>query len=148
MAMARDPLLRASARPVVGLASGSELTREALRNAVGAVVGARMNEAVLGKVVRNTASSWTKTGHLIGRTIKRRARIRPNTTAFAFALWLAHKAGFAGAELFENAWISALDIEPTVARSFAERVHAAGLIRFRTIGDGFELDVTPIERLN
>ncbi|MBN9589016.1 MAG: hypothetical protein BGN85_00320 [Alphaproteobacteria bacterium 64-11] len=148
MAMARDPLLRASARPIVGLAPGSELTREALRNAVGAVVGGRMNEAVLDKVVRNTASSWTKTGHLVGRTIKRRARIRPNTTAFAFALWLAHKTGFTGADLFENAWISALDIEAAAARSFAERAHAAGLIRFRTIGDGFELDVTPLERRN
>jgi hypothetical protein len=148
VAMARDPLLRASARPIVGLAPGSELTREALRNAIGAVVGGRMNEAVLDKVVRNTASSWTKTGHLVGRMIKRRARIRPNATAFAFALWLAHKAGFAGADLFENAWINALDIEHAAARSLAERAHAAGLITFRFIGDGFELDVTPLERLN
>lgn len=148
IAMARDPLLRASARPIVGLAPGSELTRDALRDAIGTVVGARMNEAVLGKVVRNTASSWTKTGHLVGRTIKRRARIRPNPTAFAFALWLAQKAGFTGAGLFENAWIGALDIEPIAARALAERVHAAGLITFRAIGDGFELDLTPLERLN
>jgi hypothetical protein len=148
MAMARDPLLRASARPIVGLAPGSELTRDALRNAIGAVVGARMNEAVLDKVVRNTASSWTKTGHLVGRTIKRRARIRPDPTAFAFALWISHKAGFEGAELFENAWISALDVEPNSARSLAERAHAAGLIKYRQIGEGFELDTTPLERLN
>jgi hypothetical protein len=148
MAMARDPLLRASARPIVGLAPGSELTRESLRNAIGALVGTRMNEAVLGKVVRNTASSWTKTGHLVGRTIKRRARIRPRPTAFAFALWLAQNTGFAGAALFENAWVTALDIEPEAARKLAERAHAAGLITFRAIGDGFELDVTPIERLN
>jgi hypothetical protein len=148
MAMARDPLLRASARPIVGLASGSELTRDALRNAIGAVVGTRMNEAVLDKVVRNTASSWTKTGHLVGRTIKRRSRIRPNPTAFAFALWLAHKAGFTGADLFENGWINALDSEPATARTLAERAHAAGLITFRSIGDGFELDVAPLERLN
>jgi hypothetical protein len=148
MAMARDPLLRASARPIVGLAPGSELMRDALRNAIGAVVGTRMNEAVLDKVVRNTASSWTKTGHLVGRTIKRRARIRSNPKAFAFALWLAQKAGFAGAELFQNAWISALDIEPATVRTLAERAHAAGLITFRAIGDGFELDVTPLERLN
>lgn len=148
MAMARDPLLRASARPVVGLAPGSQLLRDTVRNAIGAVVGTRLNEAVLDKVVRNTASSWTKTGHLVGRTIKRRVRIRPNPTAFAFALWLAQKAGFVGAELFENAWINALDIEPAAARTLAERAHAAGLITFRAIGDRFELDVTPVERLN
>ena len=106
-----------------------------------------MNEAVLGKVVRNTASSWTKTGHLVGRTIKRRARIRPNPTAFAFALWLAQKAGFSGAALFENGWITALDIEPTTARTLAERAHAARLITFRAIGDGLELNVAPLDRL-
>jgi hypothetical protein len=96
MAIARDPLLRASARPVIGLAPGSQLMRDVVRNAIASAVGDRMNEAVLDKVVRNTASSWTKTGHLIGRTIKRRARVRPNPTAFAFALWLAQKSGFAG----------------------------------------------------
>jgi hypothetical protein len=148
MAMARDPLLRASARPVASLPPGSELTRDLLRNAIGAMVGSRMNEAVLDKVVRNTASSWTKTGHLVGRTIKRRARICPSLTAFAFALWLAEKAGFAGAELFDNAWISALDIEPATGRTLAERAHAAGLITFRTIADGFELDLKPLERLS
>ena len=116
MAIARDPLLRASARPVLGLAVGSQLMRDILRNAIAAVVGNRMNEAVLDKVVRNTASSWTKTGHLVGRTIKRRAHVRANQTAFAFALWLAHKAGFGGAELFDNGWIAALDLEPAPAR--------------------------------
>lgn len=148
MAMARDPLLRASARPIVGLAAGSELTRDAVRSAISAVVGGRMNEAVIDKVVRNTASSWTKTGHLVGRTIKRRARIRPNPTAFAFALWIAKKAGFEGPELLDNAWANALDVEPAAARALAERAHAAGLITFRAIGDGVELDVTPLQRLN
>ena len=102
MAIARDPLLRASARPVIGLAPSSQLARDSLRNAIAAVVGTRMNEDVLDKVVRNTASSWTKTGHLVGRTIKRRARVRTNPTAFAFAIWLAQQSGFAGPDLFEN----------------------------------------------
>jgi hypothetical protein len=117
IAIARDPLLRASARAVLGLAPGSQLMRDAMRNAVASAVSNRMNEAVLDKVVRNAASSWTKTGHLVGRTIKRRARVRANLTAFAFALWLAHKAGFGGAELFDNGWVAALDLHPNSARS-------------------------------
>lgn len=148
MAIARDPLLRASARPVLGLAPGSQLMRDALRNAIASVVGARMNEAVLDKVVRNTASSWTKTGHLVGRTLKRRARVRANQTAFAFALWLAHQAGFGGPQLLDNGWVSALDLDPVSARALAERAHAAGLVNFRTIGDAIALDVAPLERLN
>jgi hypothetical protein len=148
MAIARDPLLRASARPVLGLAPGSQLMRDSLRNAIASIVGPRFNDAVLDKVVRNTASSWTQTGHLAGRAIKRRARVRPNLTAFAFALWLADKSGFGGAQLFDNGWIAALDLEPSAARALAERAHAAGLINFRTIGDAVEVDVAPMERLN
>lgn len=148
MAIARDPLLRATARSVLGLAPGSQLMRDSVRNAIAAIVGNRMNEAVLDKVARNAASSWTKTGHLIGRTMKRRAQLRPNPTAFAFALWLAQKAGFTGPEIFDNGWIAVLDVEPAAARGLAERAHAAGLITFRRIGDGFELDTAPLERLN
>lgn len=148
MAIARDPLLRASARPVLGLAPGSQLMRDALRNAIASVVGKRMNEAVLDKVARNTASSWTQTGHLLGRTIKRRARVRATQAAVVYAFWLAHKTGFAGAELFDNGWVAALDIEPDAARRFAERAHAAGLLIFRSIGNSFEFDFTPLERLN
>jgi hypothetical protein len=148
MAIARDPLLRASARSVLGLAPGSQLMRDIVRNAIAAIVGDRMNEAVLDKVVRNAASSWTKTGHLTGRTIKRRAQVRPSPTAFAFALWLAQKSGFAGPEIFDNGWIAVLDVEPSAARGLAERAHAAGLITFRRLGDSFELDTAPLERLN
>jgi hypothetical protein len=148
MAIARDPLLRASARPVLGLAPGSQLMRDILRESIASVVGDRLNEAVLDKVVRNTASSWTQTGHLVGRTIKRRARIRANQRAFAFALWLAHRAGFGGAELFDNGWIAAIDLDSGSARHLAERAHAGGLINFRPLGDGFDLDVAPLERLN
>ncbi len=147
MAIARDPLLRASARPALGLAPGSQLLRDAMRHAISSVVGNRMNEAVLDKVVRNTASSWTKSGHLVGRTIKRRQHIKANHTAFAFALWLAQKAGIAGSDLFDNGWVRVLDLEPSAARKMAERAHAAGLIVFRPLGSRFELDTAPLERL-
>jgi hypothetical protein len=146
-AIARDPLLQASARPVIGLAPGSQLMRDTVRDAIASVVGNRMNKDVLDKVVRNTASSWTKTGHLVGRTIKRRDRVRANSTAFAFALWLAHNSGFSGPDLFDNGWVAALDLDPTYARNFAERAHAAGLINFRPIGSSFELDFLPLEKL-
>lgn len=147
MALARDPLFRASAGPILGLAPGAQLMRDLVRDAVASSVGARLNDAVLDKVVRNTASSWTQTGHLNGRTIKRRTRVKATPTALALALWLANKAGFRARELFENGWIAALDLDPTAARSMAERAHAAGLIIFRGLGNMFELDLAPLERL-
>lgn len=147
MAVARDPLLRASARPVLGLAAGSQLMRDSVKSALTSVVGSRMNPAVLDKVVRNVASSWTKSGHLVGRTIKRRSQIRANQTALAFALWLAQKAGVDHAHLFDNGWVRILDLEPAPARRLAERAHAAGLIVYRQLGERFELDTSSLDRV-
>ncbi|MGA9796699.1 MAG: hypothetical protein WBQ17_14330 [Rhizomicrobium sp.] len=147
MAVARDPLLRASARSVLGLTEGSQLMRDNVRDAIASVVGTRMNPAVLDKVVRNVASSWTKSGHLSGRTIKRRHHIRANQTALAFALWLAQRAGVAAGDTFDNGWVRVLDLEPVSARKLAERAHAARLIVFRSIGESFELDTSALERM-
>src|SRR3984957_19705731 len=64
VSLARDPLLRASARPVLALAKDSQLMRDAMSTAISTATKSRLNEAVLDKVVRNAASSWTQAGHL------------------------------------------------------------------------------------
>jgi hypothetical protein len=145
-ALARDPLLRATAKPVLGLAPGSELMRDTVRNALTNEVGDRLNPAVLDKVVRNAASSWTQSGHLEGRTFKRRRRIAAKVVSAAFALWLARQAGLAGADLFENGWMTALDLDAKAARGMAERARAARLISLQQIGgDLIEIDVSNLD---
>jgi hypothetical protein len=144
-ALARDPLLRATAKPVLGLTPGSELMRDTVRNALTSEVGARLNPAVLDKVVRNAASSWTQSGHLEGRTFKRRRRIAAKVVSAAFALWLARQAGFAGADLFENGWMTALDLDAKAARAMADRARAARLIGLQQIGDLIEIDVSNLD---
>ena len=74
-ALARDPLLRSTASPVLALAPGDELTRSRFASVIRAAVGTRMNDAVLDKVARNAASSWAQAGHLEGRVRKIRRRI-------------------------------------------------------------------------
>ena len=110
-ALARDPLLRATAKPVLGLAAGSELMRDTVKHAVSSVVGPRLNPGTLDKVIRNAASSWSQSGHLEGRTFKRGRRISATPTAAAFAIWLGQKAGFFGDDLLSNCWISILDAD-------------------------------------
>ncbi len=141
-ALARDPLLRATAKPVIGLAEGSELMRDALRNSLTAVVGARLNEATLEKVVRNTASSWTQSGHLIGRTFKRRAQVAATPATMAFSIWLAQAAGFIGEGILSSGWITVLDLEPHERKPMLERSRAAGLVDVRQIGTHLEIDAS------
>jgi hypothetical protein len=134
-ALARDPLFVASAAPVIALPVGTELPRAAIQETLRQSVDDRMNQATLDKVVRNVASSWAQSGHLIGRTFKHRQRITPRPAAIAFALWLAETAGFRGDQLLRNGWIQVLDCTATSARGLAIEAKRLGLIDLRTAED-------------
>jgi hypothetical protein len=109
LALARDPLLRASAPAVLRMRPGEELARQQMIDALNRAVGSRLNESTLDKVVRNAASSWTQSGHLKGRGRKIRQRVSPTPVATAYALLLGHLTGKRGAALFETLWAQALD---------------------------------------
>jgi len=109
LALARDPLLRLTALPVVRLRPGEELGRQALTDALNRGTGSRFNEAVLDKIVRNAASSWTQSGHLEGRSRKCRRAVSPTPAVVTFALMLGYALGARGAVLFETLWSKVLD---------------------------------------
>jgi hypothetical protein len=144
-ALARDPLFRASAEPVLSLAPGGELQRAPLRDALRMVAGERMNADTLDKVMRNVSSSWTQAGHLQGRTFKFRQRVEAQPAALAFALWLGHAAGFRGEELLNNGWIAALDCTASSARGLALDAKRVGLIELRSAGDVLELGLDGLD---
>lgn len=109
LALARDPLLRASAPPVLRMRPGEELARQQITDALNRAVGSRLSESTLDKVVRNAASSWTQSEHLKGRGRKVRQSITPTAATTAYALLLGHLAGGRGAALFETLWAQVLD---------------------------------------
>ncbi len=109
LALARDPLLRASAPPVLRMRPGEELARQQMTDAINKVVGSRLSESTLDKVVRNTSSSWTQSGHLKGRGRKVRQTVTATPATTAFALLLGYVAGERGAALFESLWAQVLD---------------------------------------
>ena len=135
VAVARDPLLAASAAAVVPLPPGAEFTRSPMKDAIRAAVGDRLSDAILDKVVRNAASSWTQSGHLTGRTIKTRRKVTATPATTALALYLAHAAGFRGPQVFAGAWTKLLDADATAIRSIAIEAKRAGLIDIRAAGD-------------
>jgi len=144
-ALARDPLLAATASAVIPLPQGAEFLRGPMKSALRAAVGARLNESILDKVVRNAASSWTQSGHLQGRTFKTRRLVRATPASVAFALWLAHAAGFRGEELLACGWIGVLDCSLPSARELALGAKRLGLIDLRMAVEVFEVG---LERLD
>ena len=144
LALARDPLLLAGAGAILPLATGEELQRDRLRAALGAAAGERLSPATLEKVARNVASSFTQSGHLTGRTFKRRALVTPTPVAVAYALSLATAAGYLGRETITSGWVRALDASPLQAQELAIEAKRLGLIELRIAGGVFDLGFTPI----
>ncbi|MEW6166675.1 MAG: hypothetical protein AB1651_03110 [Pseudomonadota bacterium] len=145
LAIARDPLLAATAAPILSLAPGAELQRDLARQALRLVAGERFNPNILDKVLRNAASSWTQSGHLEGRTFKKRRLVEPTVATATYALYLSHVTGFRGPELFSSGWFAVLDCTPGRARELVLEAKRLGLIDLRIAGDVVDLKLDRLD---
>ena len=134
LALARDPLLRATARAVVATPFGHELGRQAMKDALSGTVEGRLNDATLDKVVRNASSSWTQSGHLRGRGRKIRQRVAATPAAVAYALVLGFALGRRGRLLFETPWAEVLDAPPGELVEVAVDARRLGLVDLKQSG--------------
>ena len=139
LALARDPLLRVTAPPVLRMRSGEELARQQMTDALNRAVGSRLSESTLDKVVRNAASSWTQSGHLKGRGRKVRQSVTPTAATTAFALLLGYLAGTRGAALFETLWAQVLDALPGELIHFAMDARRLGFLDMSQSGGVIDL---------
>ena len=134
LALARDPLLRATAPTVLSTPVSHELARQPMKNGLSMVAGARLNPDTLDKVVRNASSSWTQSGHLRGRSRKTRQRVRATPAAAAYALLLGFGAGSRGRLLFETPWCSILDATAGELLELAVAAKGLGLLDLKQSG--------------
>lgn len=143
--LARDPLLRATASIVLGLGEGEELVRTSLLDELRREVGERMNDSILDKVARNTASSWTQSGHLQGRVRKKRHLVDPTPGAVAIALWLGAMEGKAGEGLTTTLWAKALDRPPHLLLDLTLEARRQGLVNAQIGGGVTAIDVSGLD---
>lgn len=147
-AIARDPLLAATCPSVVFLPVSVEFQRGLMKTALLTVVGDRLNDSTLEKVCRNAASTWTQSGHLEGRTFKKRQLIEPSPVTVAFAIYLANAAGFHGNEIFSCAWLRLLDCDPSRGRDLAVEAKRLSLLDLRMAGDVVEINLSRLDPYN
>jgi hypothetical protein len=155
-ALARDPLLRATARAVLTLSPGAELSRSALYEALTADededqpshtgrLSSRFKPAILDKIARNAASSWAQAGHLEGRVRKIRKKVRPTAGSAAFALWLGHLQDLAGDYLLRTLWAAVLDVTQDELFDLALAAKQRGLLRAVSGGGVRAIDVAGLD---
>ena len=133
-ALARDPILRMTAGPVLALEPGASFEKEPLERAVAEAAPGRFSPTSLAKIARMTGSSWTQAGHLEGRTNKTRTRPDITPAAVAYALVLGYLAGARGGQLFETFWARVLDAPPDRLHDLAQEASRWGLLTYRNAG--------------
>lgn len=138
-AVGRDPLLRSSASVILQSPMGTSLSDVDFSHAVQESFGNRLNQDILGKIGRNTASTWTQSGHLAGRAKKVRQKITPDPISTAYALFVAYLCGYLGDRLFDNDWVRLLDTPVHTLRELAQQAAQQGWLEYRSSGSITEI---------
>ena len=134
LALARDPLLRASARAVLATPIGQEFSRQPMKDDLAATVEDRLSPATLDTVVRNASASWTQSGHLQGRSRKARQRVRATPAAVAYALLIGSAVGFGAHDLYDSPWVVVTDAHLDEFLQLFRKARVLNLLEFKQAG--------------
>ncbi len=137
--LARDPLLRATTPSILALREGQSFDRGGMGEALRKHAGSRLNPSIIEKVLRNAAASWTQSGHLEGRTFKKRCRVQATPASTTMALFLGYLQGLRGPGLLKTQWCEVLDSPPESLARLASNASMSGLLRFRLAGEVMEI---------
>lgn len=138
-AYARDALLRASAIYVVPLAEGSLVTRQTMEDYLEQLDPGRYSTGKLASNAKNLNSTWTQSGHLVGRINKIRSSVVPTPGNASYALLLGYLAGARGMALFNTDYAKLLDCSYERAIELAAEASRKGWIVFKRVGDVVEV---------
>jgi len=146
--LARDPLLLATTAQVMGMAQGELLQRSEMVAAVQGFSHDRLSPKVLDAVARNTASSWSQSGHLKGKVKKLRQPLKPHPVALALALWLGYASGKRGRALLTTPWATALDSSSSGLLELAQQAKRLGLLKLSHGAGVVSIDPTELDPLH
>lgn len=102
VALARDPLLRATQNFFLQLAAGAGVSRESVERLLDGRFPGRFSAASLKSFAQNIAGTWTSAGVLQGRLNKTRSAIQPQPESIALLLFLGYLEGRAGERLTDR----------------------------------------------
>ena len=138
-AYCKDSLIILSFAYINQLSIGSKITKESLEEFIERKESDKYSSATRKSMVRNLSSSWTKSGHLRGRTKKYRSKAIPSCGSVCYALFLGHLIGLKGQSLFKSEFCELLDSSFEDLLNFALEGSRRGWIVFKRIEDVMEV---------
>ena len=145
VALARDPLLRAAAPPVLGTAVGEAVDPARVEAALNEAVGGRLTPLTLGRSAKRVLHSFHQSGHLRGARTRVRAAVEPTPGSAALALWLARLGDTPPAAALRSPWTRVTDGGPDAFAAAARGAATLGLLRLRVSEDSVELDLRGLD---
>lgn len=138
-AYSRDRLLRDSSKYILGLDQGTLTSKRDYEMFIDNIHPGRFSEIMLQSLVRNLLSTWTQSGHLIGRSKKTRSTPTVKAGAVAYALLLGYLRGIRGKELFNTEYIKLLDQSFANLVELSDEASRKGWMIQKRIGDIIEI---------
>lgn len=135
----RDTIFRETSSFVLSLQIDEIITRVILEKHIEEKYPGRFSPATLKSVSQNINGTWTKSGHLKGKTKKVRTLVKPTPGSIVYALVLGYLTGSRGQLLFSTEYIKLLDCSIEQAISLAEIASRKGWIVYKRIGDIMEV---------
>jgi len=135
----RDSLLRMSAPFILQYTEGEIVTREALEEYIAKKEPGRFSKATLKSTAQNLNSTWTKSGHLVGKAKKIRSRAVATPGSVAYALFLGYLESARGEALFTTEYTCLLECSMARCIELAEVASRRGWIIFKRIGKVMEV---------
>jgi hypothetical protein len=134
VALARDPLLRASQRLILSRPIGAPVPREEVEAFLADTFPDRFSVASLKSFAQNIAGTWTAAGFLHGHRRKIRSRPEVRAEVVALCLFTGYLEGRSGQRLFSSDWMTLLGGTPAELEALARSAAHRGLLVFMNAG--------------
>jgi hypothetical protein len=134
VALARDPLLRASERYVLDMPTGTSVPREDVEAFLATTFPERFSAASLKSFAQNVAGTWTAAGYLYGHRRKTRAQAPVRPEVAALCLFLGFLEGRTGQRLLSSNWMRLLGGSPDELEALTKSASHRGLLVFMSAG--------------
>ena len=121
------------------LEQGTLLSREAFKEYMNYQLSGRFSRATLESTSRNLLSTWTKSGHLSGKSCKYRSFAVATPGSVVYALMLGYLTENRGESLFATEYAQLLDCSKEQAIELAEEASRRGWIVFKRVGTVIEV---------
>ena len=135
----RDSILRSTASFIRQSEQGTVLSSQSFKEYIDYQVSGRFSRATLESTTRNLFSTWTKSGHLSGKSCKHRSLAVATPGSVAYALMLGYLTKNRGESLFETEYAQLLDCSKEQAIELAEEASRRGWIVFKRVGTVIEV---------